>query len=477
MLLVALVGNSDLTLDGAYLFQRNHAGDAPSFRDRTAALSAEYTAARDRLDAPLLLPQLRWLLGRQAEDATAPIDLVLIATDQQPPHPQDTVYAAELLARWLPERFPPGTLAVRVETIAGENPADYDAMYRWFRAAMRRLASRFPAGPAYLSVTGGTPAMTFGLTLHGVEAFGNRSAFLYLPRGADRPVRLGVRRELQRAQLLADARLLLERGDFAHAAELLREAGMPRGTWTLAQAAAHRLAFDFEEAAKLVRRHALREPRTRQAGEWFLGQLERLQQAAEQLEQEGTERAVPQAYEPLLSELVANLRHCWDAGRYADFLARLFRFQEALLRWLVEEQLGIPVHTEDGSSPPGFRRALQARPDLRRLAEARNLNVDRITRPLLVCLLQTVPAVRRDLETLEALNRLTLLRGQTIVAHGFRGVSRGRLLETYRQVAGPHAEPMADVEALAERLRLSDFAGWPERLRAELARLADELEG
>lgn len=189
------------------------------------------------------------------------------------------------------------------------------------------------------------------------------------------------------------------------------------------------------------------------------------------------ERAVPNAYEPLLSELVANLRHCWNAGRYVDFLARLFRFQEALLRWLVEEQLGIPVHTEDSSSPPGFRRALQARPELRRLAEARNLNTDRITRPLLVCLLQDVPATRRDLETLERLNRLTLLHGQTIVAHGFRGVSCERVLETYRQAAGPQADPMADVEALTERLALDEFVGWPDRLYAELARLTGELEG
>lgn len=477
MLLVALVGNSDLTLDGGQLFQRDHSGEGPSFRDRTAALLAEYPAVRDRLDAPLLVPLLRWLREHSGEVAVEGIDVVLIATDQQPPHSQDTVHAAAVLSRWLPERFPPGAVSVHVETIAGENPADYDAMYRWFRDAARALAAQFPSGEVYLSVTGGTPAMTFALTLHGVEAFGSRGTFLYLPRGADRPVMLGVRRALQRAQLVADARLLLARGEFAQAAELMRQAGMPRGAWTLAQAAAHRLAFDFDEAVRLVRRHVLRAPQTRESGAWFAAQLDRLQKAARRLEQEGTHQAVPDAYEPLLSELVANLRHCWDAGRYVDFLARLFRFQEALLRWLVEEQLGIPVHTEDGSAPPGFRRALVARPDLRRLAEARNLNTDRITRPLLVCLLQNVPAVRRDLETLERLNELTLLRGQTIVAHGFRGVSRQRVLEIYRQEAGPQADPMADVESLAVRLALDDFARWPDRLRAELTRLIEEQEG
>ncbi len=109
-------------------------------------------------------------------------------------------------------------------------------------------------------------------------------------------------------------------------------------------------------------------------------------------------------------------------------------------------------------------------------AEARNVNVDRITRPLLVCLLQGVSAVRRDLETLEQLNRLTLLRGQTIVAHGFRGVSRKRVLEAYRAVAGPGVDPMTDVEQLAARLALDDLAGWPQRLSADLTRLIDDLE-
>jgi hypothetical protein len=51
----------------------------------------------------------------------------------------------------------------------------------------------------------------------------------------------------------------------------------------------------------------------------------------------------PRRWEALLRELFWNARAAYRSGRYADFLGRVYRFQEALLRYLVETLLGLPT--------------------------------------------------------------------------------------------------------------------------------------
>jgi len=472
--LVCCVGNSDLTLDGQYLAVRNPAGAAPSFRAATEQLLTQAADALDRLDAPVLRPLLDWAIARLRPQPPA-LHVVLLATDQDPPHPQDTVFAARLLERWLEHRYAARAhLTVHLRNLHG-NPTDYDAMYRAVGDVLRELAGSALPRPIVVSLTAGTPAVTFALTVHAVDRFGSHCSFVYLPRGSETPQELQVRRWLQRSALLADARRELERGEFGRAALLLQQAGVPRAVWQLAQAGDHRLAYHFDEARSSARQ-ALRDPRTRPLAQEFLRELEELATAQRTLVERGGQEPIPRACEPLLAEMVANLRLVWQQGREADFLARLYRFHEMMLRWLVEEQLGAPVHTASGEATPAFRRWWQARPELHRQAAARNLNPDRITRPLLDFLLASVPAVRRDREILQQLNRLTQFRSQTFVGHGFLGVRRDDILALYRERAGPHADPMEDIEHLAHRLQLGAQASWPERLRDALLELLASWE-
>ncbi|MCS7257112.1 MAG: hypothetical protein RMJ05_06120, partial [Thermomicrobium sp.] len=102
--LVCCVGNSDLALDGRSLTVRNHQGAVQSFRAVTEQLLTQAADALDRLDAPVLRPLLDWAIARLRPQPPA-LHVVLLATDQEPPHPQDTVFAARLLERWLEHRY------------------------------------------------------------------------------------------------------------------------------------------------------------------------------------------------------------------------------------------------------------------------------------------------------------------------------------------------------------------------------------
>jgi hypothetical protein len=52
----------------------------------------------------------------------------------------------------------------------------------------------------------------------------------------------------------------------------------------------------------------------------------------------------------LLREVAYSAEIAWRNGRYADMLGRIFRFQEGVLRWIVERYLGLPTDMSKASA-------------------------------------------------------------------------------------------------------------------------------
>jgi hypothetical protein len=466
LLLISTIGNRDLTLDGSLLPREE-------FRDRTAELleqcRRERAAVLGRLQAPILEPVVRWVL-RQHTEPPGPsrpeprrpqLCVYLVATDQPETTPQrvsDTLHAAALLREWLADRFKAHGLQSTKFWTYQSNPADYDEAYRYFQELERQRS--FPDSGdfdiVYLNPTGGTPALTFGLLTVVLPFYGARAVVLYLPNGRDLPIRLNVGQQFRRAQLLDDVATQLDQWEFGRAAELLQRAGVPGHLAALTRALAYRLNFDFTLALRTIE-HEVIPPSSgalRSAAIAQQEQLARLRDHAEALHNAVVPR--PDCYPPLLRELYVNTLLTWEAGRYADFLARAFRFEEAALRWAVEETLHLPTGSAKqprGSALPAFVEGIEGDPELLQHAqspyEGRKLDYRRApTRDLLRHLLDT-PRLRSDptaqqVKTLtDRLRRLSELRNMSIVAHGFKGVSREAIEHAYEE------DCLADLRALA----------------------------
>lgn len=454
LLLVSTLGNRDILLDSQPIPQQ-------SFRSTCEALlntlKQNRSAVLSRLGAPILENIIRWILERHANFGDRPqLRVYLVASNQKDEHHRktDTLPAAQLLQVWLPDTFGKDTIESvklwRIDT----NPADYDETINFFRELITKRAVPDPHEFAaiYLNPTGGTPALSFGLLTVLAPFLGEHTVVLYLPVHAERPTPLDVAATYRKYQALEDAQRALERYDFAHAAHLLRVAKADPPLYAFSEVLAYRLAFDFrralyhlEETVIPASRDTLRALARREQDT-----LHRLLFDAKALEQ--AREPVPDRYPTLLVELYGSAWIAWEQERYADFLARVFRFEEALLRWAVEHCLRLPTGAErdDQGRPRSlheFRAGIAADPELEQYVATSPFDLTRPpTRDLLRYLLAFPrladhPIARTVREHSLALDQLSQLRNRSIVAHGFAPVSR-------EEIEGRCPDPLATLGRL-----------------------------
>ncbi|MBN1964766.1 MAG: hypothetical protein JW910_08975 [Anaerolineae bacterium] len=343
--LLANIGNSDLQLTDTSLLPRD--GD-PNRWKSSRRLGEELRDHLDRyrrvLHMPLLEPTLRWLFNR--EKVTGPdLKVVLFASDQPREYTveeewlKDTAPIAEVIQALLTgEDFQIPKKNIRIERIDG-NPADYSNMLNFYSRILPEVSDQTGGEERlYMEVSGGTPAMTSMLIVMGVEVFGERVRTLYVDRGANRPYEVSVAHELFARKTRDTLRHQVELHAYAVARRTLEQSGVlissddrrRRLLDSLLEYADRRLAFDFERA-----RAALQEARGLVTGE----QQARIQHWMHELES-------PDSSDHL-SELIHSASIKLRFGDYADFVQRVFRFQEATFRYMLD-QFGVQYSNREG---------------------------------------------------------------------------------------------------------------------------------
>src|SRR5205823_4197299 len=124
--------------------------------------------------------------------------------------------------------------------------------------------------------------------------------------------------------------------------ELLKPIDVSQELKLLCEYARHRLNFDFDRAQSALQPIVdLGEGLTaRTAPPHLPDDLEKLVQR--------------QDFEALIREVYFNALITYGQGRYVDFLLRLFRFHESVLRYVVERDLKLPTHAVNHGPAPEF---------------------------------------------------------------------------------------------------------------------------
>jgi len=447
---MANVGNHDVQLRDPDLLPDGLRERRVSSRQLGGEILANYNRYVKSVALPIIAPCLRWLLE---SEGVPPNDLYvhLFASDQNPPPVtpegewnKDTVFFAQVIERFLKSGglawMPPGEheksklqlskRQVHVHTFPG-SPANYNNMMAYFGRELSRLTRWIDEKDAvYLEVTGGTPAMTSMLIVSGVEAFGERAHTLYVERGADRPYRIGIGRRFFARQAKAILRTQLTMHGYKSARETLERQGtllVPDAERRqlvdlLLQYADRRLAFDFARAREALQR----------AQRYATGDLQaQIQYRLREL-QPGEERERSSA--DLLAELIHSTRIKYEWGDYADFTQRLFRFQEAILRHLVE-QMGLEYSDADGKyasgswvkSIPGLTEFLE---DYAFGSGQKGIDLDRYLNRISLMAIGEFFAehapewakARSLLKRIERISDVARLRNKGLAGHGFEGV-------------------------------------------------------
>lgn len=457
-LLLLNVGNSDVLADGTRPTPARTAGKAlwDSYEHHT-------------FDVPIIRPCLDFLLGKRGATIE---NIVLFDIDQHERgaaletdrhgvkfRDKDTIWFGRIIERWLGEHYGDRIGTIERRDIRDINPSLYDDAFDEYG---RQLASLYDPQITICSVlmAGGIPACNTALQLQAISRFGDRCRTIYQPEN-DEPYELRVGQQVQAAFRKASAIDALARHDFTTALTLL-ESEAALGITALLRYARDRESFDFERAQAEIE-HGI----TAASGAtrtFLLGLRHSLDDMIER-----------EQFGPLLLELHANASIAYKNGRYADFLGRMFRFQEATQRYIVETHMDLPTDIGGGKRDETLAQwnagivnnsMLKAYLDAFTIA-GKPLKYHEPNTAVFAAMLTYLvdqkagqrmdgspylkAADRERFEQIrKSLNRfddLKKLRNQSIIAHGFAGISLQKIKEAYKD-----GDPLHDIEKILHRL-------------------------
>lgn len=450
--LLVNIGNRDLLLEGQEI--------RPA-RTKGKEILDDFATYRANLSLPILSPVIQAI---QAENPRVQIDLVLFCTDQERVQEKfrenDTLYFGGCIREFLKGQKPVSKVFVR--TIPS-NPTLYDSMFSFFEEQLVRRKSIFQTyEKVFVSLAGGIPACNMALCFQAVRAFEERCVPLYPVEGRDQPVPLQIGKQLLESSKREIIRQQLRDYEYAVAASLLDSLGMNVQA-TLARLVLYRLNFDFEKAQEMAAKLVALD----------LGTVR-----SYALSVESEIRSLRDKHlRHLILELYHNAAVKFQKGEYLDFLGRLFRFQEAVLRYCLEtSELALTTDIDpDGLRFTVFQASVRKHPSLVTYLEEQIYNGERLNwqEPYIPCLMAILrflaekgPEEKRESRTrllarLQEIQELTPLRNKSPLGHGFEGAS---LEKIHKEVPGFSPERLKEV---LQELGLNGEAGSPyDRLNA-----------
>ncbi len=457
-MLVAPVGTREVTLTDLSLLPDddlrtywNHAD--PEQRTGARTKGEVLMANLDRY-APALSLDILGKAVRHVFQAHHRIDwLILVASDQPETTSEkfrknDTIELARLIRELLRRDSSLKQVGNRTKIrVVSDNPSSYEVMRDFYRRELPVWCHDLkPEGVCYLEVTGGTAQMSTMLLLEGVRLLGPRAVPIYVLEEYDMPQTLNVGR-----QMLVDELKETLRRDLSvyayHAAwkSAVEDESVLRGTLPYYDALAavldcarRRLNFDFATAQSALFGADRGLPAPLQG---------RVMALAHELSEDGRTR------EWLIAEVFHSAIVRLRTEAYAGFVGRVFRFQEAMLRYLCEVWGAKFGGENEAFIDPDW---LAEHEGVRTALEKAQINADReVSRMTLQTIALRLAQERDDeqgqswVKRLARFERVASLRNQLVITHGFAGVSLRRLAELYK---GGDPQIVTDMKELLEEV-------------------------
>lgn len=416
-LLIANIGNSDIGRDKISFFSSEKGQVNIYEKSRDLWRSKEF----ENVELLLLNPVLR-----KIQETFDIVGIYLFCTEQNPPHPQDTKFIAHIVKSILCSRYDFDETSINLQVIS-KNPADYDEMLRLYRAEIYNLPES--TDRVFVSVTGGTQQQNFSAMFESVARFREKATMIYTSRGSEGAIEFGVGYEIHKRMITHRVDILKAKKMYGVAAELAEEYGiLDANEIKMLQAKNHRLLFDFESAWMLFNEIKDKLPEHREEIYNAINDLEKLKN---------------KDMYALIRELYVNMLVKWEQRAYVDFLGRLFRFEEAILRFVFERETDVTTEKRKGGYAD-FVHYVKMHNTLLQFLEKEGIDLNRIepNRRVLRKILEFWVKKERKtklgpiFEFVKKINEpdgtsLTDLRNKSILAHGFEGISKDYINELY----------------------------------------------
>lgn len=308
----------------------------------------KYDTVKSQLDFPILRNGLEYALR---ELNGKPINrLILFYTDQpesvgEKYRQSDTLYFAELIKRIIEAQMTDRIDAVELIPITGA-PNDYDDMYQFYSKQMESVNHLNTISHVFFAPSGGTPACNMTMVLHGSRIFQQKSRVILISETpGSTPKSLNISTEIIRSHNRQALEKMTEQYNYNGISSLLRFSDNPkdRALMNLALYAHYRLCLDYQSAIRYLREIQNSALSAEPLLQELLHTAELFTKEPPILHSEATKEDKEQ-YLQMKREQSCEICLCaiikFKTGQYTDFVGRIFRIQEGLVRWFFEFYCG-----------------------------------------------------------------------------------------------------------------------------------------
>ncbi len=429
---LANIGNSDIGKNRKSLFTSR--GQENNVYEKTKEIYEK--GGFDDLDAIILEP----IISEVKKDYEIK-KIYLFATEQDPINIQDTKYSGKIIKEILKKKFGFKDEIFK-ERIINRNPSDYDEVLKYYQDEINTIVLDKNINNVFFSITGGIPAQNTSLLLEVASNFGLKAQAIYVSRysGVVKKYKIGeiiyknllTQRveELEKMCLYDAAANLSEQFDLKKPNEI---------KWLRAKAS--RDLFDFDRSLSILNeiKDSFSEPEKNEC----LKEIADIEKVKDKKDMKA-----------LIKELYENMKRRWEQGAYADFIGRLFRFEEAVLRFIVEREYKISTDINEKGDFPIFVTFIKDEKNagLKNFLARAKINIEnpQPNRKTLYYILRYIITQHNGDSELEnvgfvlgKIENLGEIRNKSILAHGFDGVSKEKIVEKYKS-----DELMKDIEKI-----------------------------
>lgn len=427
VMLICTLGNRDLQLSGKVI---------EATREKGLEIFENFDKYYPDLSYPLISPMLRYVFE---EEKRAGIErLVLVATDQSDPkfRHKDTIEFARVLDRIIKKKYGAKVGQIIILKIP-ENPIYLDAMYDFFGTALKNnkafksdnVFNMEELEVCYVEQTGGIPAANMALLYQCIVRFREKCCPVSISEKYG-PVRLDFVSKMMGDWKKNVLFALTEKYDYASMSIHLDEKkDYEKFILRLSRYAQHRLYFDTLTARSVARQAMGEFSNERNIFGDLISELEKIESGD---------------YLSLILELFHNMRIKYLRQEFVDFLGRLYRFQEAVPRYLIEREFGVSTDTDTKTNKQvEVDRLIESDKELKDFVGAQKMqwggNIDpfRTGTPRLIALVDFL-IQKRGMnkfhpvsEFFKKTENLMKIRNKSIIGHGFEGVSEEIIKDNY----------------------------------------------
>lgn len=438
-ILFANIGNRDLGKNGTPEYKL---GNNIDIYDNSKQL---FENKKFDFDAILLEPTINYINEKHSLES-----IYLFGTEQINYNSKDTIYIAKIIKEILKHKYRIEDKNIKVIQIT-KNPSDRDGMYDFYQEFFKD--EDFKDKEVFISLTGGTPAQNEALLFESVAKFKLNVQAVYLPKDSKEVRELSIGEKIYKKGLIDQINAFKEKDLYEGAIELVERHGLGEDL-DLLKAENYRNLFDFENSLKYYN-NALQKYSGEKRAE-IQGEIEAINELKGGLNKKEFSEKYFLTYRTLLKELCRNMKIKWRQGAYVDFVGRLFRFEEAFLRFVFESKYKVSTKKDKNGKHLAFKEFIESNDNvkLKGFLDEAKIKPENPNRRVLFMILTFLKKENPNWDELKKVHgiiskieELADLRNKSILGHGFEGISKDKFEKEYNR------DILGDINSILEFIK------------------------